>query len=85
MAKPLPPPAPAYLYSEELLRFDYGPSHPLRVWRLGLAHELIKLCGLDLPATEIQPASLDQMCKFHDRRYLEVLAELSHGKETEEY
>lgn len=85
MAEPLPPPAPAYLYSEELLRFDYGPAHPLRVWRLGLAHELIKLVGLDLPATPIRPATLDQMAKFHDRRYLEVLAELSQGQTSEEH
>ncbi|MFH1060624.1 MAG: acetoin utilization protein AcuC [Pseudomonadota bacterium] len=85
MAEPLPPPAPAYLYSEELLRFDYGPTHPLRVWRLGLAHELIKLCGLDLPPVVIQPASLAQMCAFHDRRYLEVLAKLSHEEDNDEY
>ncbi|MFH1035988.1 MAG: acetoin utilization protein AcuC [Pseudomonadota bacterium] len=77
MAQPLPPPAPAYIYSDDLLNFDYGPNHPLRIYRLGLVDELIKLCGLDLPAFPVQAASLDQMCVFHDRRYLETLAEMS--------
>ncbi len=80
MAQPLPPPAPAYIYSDELLKFDYGPNHPLRIWRLGLVNELIKLCGLDLPAVPVKAASLDQMCAFHDRRYLETLCEMSQGQ-----
>lgn len=80
MAQPLPPPAPAYVYSDELLKFDYGPTHPLRIWRLGLVNQLIELCGLTLPAAPITPATLDQMCIFHDRRYLETLAEMSHGE-----
>jgi acetoin utilization protein AcuC len=79
MAQPLPPPSPAYIYSDDLLKFDYGPNHPLRIWRLGLVDELIKLCGLDLPAVPVKAASLEQMSAFHDRRYLETLGEMSHG------
>ncbi len=81
MAQPLPPPAPAYLYSEELLKYDYGPTHPLRIWRLGLVNELIGLCGLDLPPTVVRPATQDEMCIFHDRRYLETLAEMSRDQD----
>ncbi|MBI5521674.1 MAG: acetoin utilization protein AcuC [Desulfarculus sp.] len=80
MAQPLPSPAPAYVYSDELLKFDYGPTHPLRIWRLGLVNQLIELCGLTLPAVPITPATLDQMCIFHDRRYLETLAEMSRSE-----
>ncbi|CAO0823629.1 hypothetical protein DFAR_3800051 [Desulfarculales bacterium] len=80
MAQPLPTPAPAYVYSDELLKFDYGPNHPLHIWRLGLVDELIKLCWLNLPAVPVNAASLDDMCLFHDRRYLETLAETSRGE-----
>lgn len=85
MVQPPAPPSPAYIYSDELLMFDYGPTHPLRVARLGLTDELIRLCGLDLPAHLVKAASLEELCLFHDRRYLETLAEMSKNCSAGDY
>ncbi len=75
-----PPPAPAYLYTERYLNFDYGPQHPLRIGRLGLTDELIHLCGLAQTSHPVRPASQEELMAFHDRRYLETLEELSRGE-----
>ncbi|MGD8560879.1 MAG: acetoin utilization protein AcuC [Desulfarculaceae bacterium] len=77
MPHPLPPPEPAYLYTESYLDFDYGPSHPLRIARLGLTHLLIELCGLAQTPFTVTPATLDQLAHFHDRRYLDTLQKVS--------
>lgn len=68
---------PAYLYSPEYQRFNYGPHHPLRIARLALCHELIGLCGLPHASEPFAPASREELGLYHDRRYLETLAELS--------
>ncbi len=70
-------PQPAYLYSEEFSRFDYGPEHPLRIARLAWCHELIGLCGLPCQSEPFQTASFGELKEFHDRHYLETLKELS--------
>ena len=70
---PPPPPAAAYLYTDRFLGYDYGPYHPLQVSRLSLTHELICQCGLDQNPHEFQEAAFEDLCQFHDRRYLKVL------------
>ncbi len=73
----------AFLYSDEFAKFDYGPSHPLKTFRLKLTHELIKAYGLlALPHTrfvEAEMADEDGLAVFHDREYLEVLKAANRG------
>jgi acetoin utilization protein AcuC len=85
MQAPPPPPAPAYLYTDQYQSFDYGPSHPLRMHRLALTHELIGRLGLDQPSFPVRPAERAELAVFHDPRYLETLAELSGRPEPGEY
>lgn len=76
---------PAYLYSDQFQRFDYGPEHPMRVQRLAMTNELINLLGLPAPELPFAPASFDELMLYHDRRYLETLRELSAQPETTGY
>ncbi len=85
MSQPPPPPAPAYLYTDNYKLYDYGPTHPLRIQRLPLTHELINRCGLAQPSFPIEEASLEDLAIYHDRRYLEVLQELSLRPKTSSY
>ncbi len=76
-------PKTAFVYSDEFSRFDYGPSHPLKIIRLKLTHDLIERFGLlNLPFTrrvEARPAGDEELVVFHDRRYIEVLKAASNG------
>ncbi len=85
MLMQLPPPAPAYVYTDQFLKFDYGEEHPMRIWRLGLANDLIRELGLDIPAYPAQPASPEELSTFHDRHYLATLRELSADPQKEAY
>ncbi|MCB2225107.1 MAG: acetoin utilization protein AcuC [Desulfarculaceae bacterium] len=76
---------PAYLYSDEFQRFDYGPEHPMRVRRLAMTHELLGLLGMEPPCEPFSPAGMAEMMLYHDRRYLETLRELSACPETTGY
>ena len=76
MQPPPPAPAAAYVYSDDFRQFDYGPTHPLRVSRLPLTHELIKACGLGQTAQQFQAATFEELAEFHDRRYLAMLKAL---------
>ena len=63
----------AFIYSDEFTKFDYGPSHPLKIFRLKLTYELIKAYGLlSLPGTryiEARKAEEEELLLFHDREY----------------
>ena len=67
----------ALVYSDEWLRFDYGPEHPLRMERLGLTWRLMEAYGLTrLPQTRVVapvPADEDALLHFHAAEYLAVL------------
>lgn len=72
-----------YVFSNEYEKFDYGPSHPLRVRRLGLTFELSRELGLiseDHPAyRQARPADHEELKVFHDPYYLEALEEANGG------
>jgi acetoin utilization protein AcuC len=76
-------PKTAFLYTEEFLRFDYGPTHPLRISRLNLAYELIKAYGLlSLPDTwevEVTRATEQDLLTFHSREYIDILKAANNG------
>jgi acetoin utilization protein AcuC len=73
----------AFVYSDEFAKFDYGPSHPLKTFRLKLTHELIKAYGLlSLPHTrciQAEMADEDDLAVFHDKEYIEVLKAANSG------
>jgi acetoin utilization protein AcuC len=74
----------ALVYSDEWLRFDYGPEHPLRMERLGLTWRLMEACGLTrLPGTRVlapTPADEDALLRFHTAEYLAVLQAADAGR-----
>ena len=60
-----------------LLRFDFGETHPFKIYRLGLAYELIRAYGLD-EAGDVylmapREATEDEAKTFHTTGYLETL------------
>ena len=73
----------AFLYSDDFYRFDYGPSHPLKTFRLKLTYELIKAYGLlSIPQTRLVEAVMadeDDLATFHDREYIEILKSANSG------
>ncbi|MBI4610113.1 MAG: acetoin utilization protein AcuC [Candidatus Rokubacteria bacterium] len=73
----------ALIYSEQYGRFDYGPTHPLRMERLGLTWRLMEAYGLTtLPHAKVlapEPAAEAIIERFHTREYLEVLKAVSAG------
>jgi acetoin utilization protein AcuC len=75
----------ALVHSEAYQRFDYGPTHPLRMERLGLTHALMEAYGLTtLPGTRVVapvPASESAVRGFHTAEYVEVLRAASAGQE----
>lgn len=77
--------SPAYVYSDELLAFDYGPNHPMQIGRLKITNQLIASYGLDLPPYAVEPATFTQMSLFHDPHYLEALHDFSQNKTNDEY
>jgi len=74
----------ALIHSEAWRQFDYGPSHPLRMERLGLTWKLMEAYGLTtLPGMtlhEPEPASQAEIERFHVREYLEVLKSANTGR-----
>lgn len=75
----------AFIYTDEFLKFDYGPTHPFKISRLKLAFELIKTYGLlSLPNThyvEARKAEDDELLLFHKREYIEILRMANSGIE----
>lgn len=71
----------AFIYSDALLDYDFGVSHPLRPERLNLTFELIKAQGtLDLNnVSVVKPRAADssELLLFHKERYIEVVRRLS--------
>lgn len=76
----------ALVYSDAWTRFDYGPTHPLRMERLGLTFALMEACGLiALPEARVlvpRPASEAELRGFHTAEYLDVLRTAGAGQEV---
>ncbi len=72
-----------FIYTDAYLDYDYGPTHPLRVFRLKLAQELIRAYGLlDLPSVQsisTIKADEDDLALFHSREYLDILKQANDG------
>ncbi|MGW8271939.1 MAG: acetoin utilization protein AcuC, partial [Thermodesulfovibrionales bacterium] len=74
----------ALIYSPLYRAFDYGPSHPLRMARLAVAHELMGACGLlSIPRTRYVDARMatdEELLLVHRREYLVVLKDVNEGR-----
>jgi acetoin utilization protein AcuC len=81
----------AFIYADDFAKYDYGPEHPLKPFRLKLTYELIKAYGLlslpDVRVVEAKPAEEEDLLLYHTRDYLEVLKAANSGLEVpgEEY
>ncbi len=73
----------ALVHSDEWMRFDYGPEHPLRMERLGLTWRLMEAYGLTArPGIVVrapEPADEEGLLAFHTREYLSVLQAANSG------
>ncbi|GGC09036.1 acetoin utilization protein AcuC [Cellulomonas carbonis] len=65
------------VWSPELLRYDFGPGHPMTPLRLDLTHRLASALGvLDAPDVEVvaaEPASDDVLALAHDPGYVKAV------------
>lgn len=67
----------AFVFCEQMMHYDYGPCHPLRIERLGLALHLMKAYGLlDRPQVRQvvpKPVGREVLERFHTHAYLDAL------------
>ncbi len=70
-----------FVNTEPFWHFDYGPAHPLKMWRLKLTQELQRCYGLLEQVQMIEPRSAtdEEVLVFHDPDYLAALAEADNG------
>ena len=71
----------ALIWSDDHLRYDFGPDHPLKPIRVELTVDLIRACGLDrgrdvrtLPRAEFGE---DDVLRLHTEDYVEAVRTLS--------
>ncbi len=74
----------AFVYNRRYSKFDYGPTHPLRVSRLPLTVALMESYGLlehpQVRWIEAQPAGRDSLLSFHTEDYLAILKQANRGE-----
>jgi acetoin utilization protein AcuC len=71
----------AYVYSDDFLKYDFGPGHPLTPIRLRLTFELSRAKGLfdSQNVTVVPPrvASEEEVGLFHSEEYVSLVKKLS--------
>lgn len=72
----------ALIYTPRYQDFDYGPSHPLKIFRLQLTYDLIETFSLleNALVIEAQPASEEDLLLIHKKEYLEALKAADEGQ-----
>ncbi len=75
----------AFIYSDDFAKYNYGPAHPLKPFRLKLTYELIRAYGLlalpDVCIVEAKPSTEEDLLLYHTRDYLDVLKAVNSGLE----
>jgi len=76
----------AFVYTDDYLNYDYGPTHPLRIVRLKLTYDLIGAYGL-LALSSVQSiptvkAEEKDLTSFHSEEYLNLLKQANGGRLT---
>ena len=72
----------ALIYTDDFLKYDYGPTHPFKMIRLKLTYELIKSYGLFGEGSDYlqpKPAVDADILTFHTQDYLNVLKNVDAG------
>jgi len=73
----------AFIYSEKFAGFNYGPSHPLKTYRLKLTYDLIRAYGLlSIPGAryiEAEMADDEDLLLFHEKDYIDILKASNRG------
>lgn len=74
----------AFIDTKPFWDFDYGPTHPLKMWRLKLTQELQRCFGLLEQTESIEPrmAKDEEVLVFHEPDYLDALASADEGSWT---
>jgi acetoin utilization protein AcuC len=71
----------AYVYSDDFLKYDFGPDHPLTPIRLKLAYELSRAKGLfddqDIKVVPPRVASEEELGLFHTEKYIDLVKQMS--------
>lgn len=71
----------ALIYSDEFMKYDFGPTHPLRPIRLKLTFELLREIGvLSNPFVIVRPprqATEDELLMAHSKEYIEEVKTFS--------
>ena len=61
----------------KLLRYDFGPLHPFKIYRLGLTYDLMEAYGLtnapSIRTLEPREATEEEALSFHTEGYVEIL------------
>jgi acetoin utilization deacetylase AcuC-like enzyme len=65
----------AYYYKEDIGHHYYGPGHPMKPFRMALAHHLILGYGLyrKMECYRQHTASAEEMAAFHSDDYIDFL------------
>jgi acetoin utilization protein AcuC len=75
----------AFIYSDDFAKYDYGPGHPLKPFRLKLTYELIKAYGLlslpDVRVVGAKPAAEEDLLLYHTGDYIDILKAANSGIE----
>ncbi|KAJ1664001.1 histone deacetylase (class I) Clr6 [Coemansia sp. RSA 1813] len=69
----------AYYYDEDVGNYNYGYMHPMKPFRMRMAHNLVTAYGLDQKMSIIRPprASKQQLTRFHSDDYMEFLSRVT--------
>jgi acetoin utilization protein AcuC len=74
-------PGTAFIWSDELAGYRFGPRHPLDPRRLELTVDLVRRLGLlerdDVEVIAPRPATDDELRRVHDAGYVEAVRRLS--------
>jgi acetoin utilization protein AcuC len=75
----------AFIYSDDFAKYNYGPEHPLKPFRLKLTYELMKAYGLlslpDVLVVKAKPAEEDDLLLYHTQDYIGILKAANNGNE----
>lgn len=69
----------SYFYDNDIGSFYYGADHPMKPFRIKMAHQLIVNYGLYRKMHVYQPhrATQAEMTRFHSSEYIEYLAKIT--------
>ncbi len=63
---------PAYVYSDEIETYNFGPDHPMKPKKVAMAHDIVNKTHLIEHMDLYKPPKvpLEQLTKFHSYQYI---------------